>query len=81
MAAKSLRRTVKVLLFGTGSGASYLLLFVYAGDIMRHTAQGGWYAAIPVAIAFVFSYVHGSFTAHFWDALGIRAKDESGRDR
>jgi hypothetical protein len=25
-------------------------------------------------IAFVFSYFHGSFTSHFWDTLGIKAK-------
>jgi hypothetical protein len=32
------------------------------------------YAFIPLAVALVFSLVHGAFTGHFWDLLGFRAK-------
>jgi hypothetical protein len=28
---------------------------------------------IPVVVAFVFSYFHGTFTGHFWETLGLRA--------
>jgi hypothetical protein len=29
---------------------------------------------VPVAMAFLFSLVHGAFTGHFWDVLGIKAR-------
>jgi hypothetical protein len=32
------------------------------------------YFLLPIAIAFVFSYVHGEFTGRFWHALGLQAK-------
>ena len=43
-------------------------------DLLNSTfAQGGWYALLPIIMAFVFSYFHGSFTGHFWTVLGIEA--------
>lgn len=29
---------------------------------------------LPIAIAFVFSYVHGEFTGRFWHSLGLMPK-------
>lgn len=28
---------------------------------------------VPIVVAFVMSYVHGAFTAMFWDSLGLKA--------
>jgi len=35
------------------------------------------YAFIPILIALIFSLAHGSFTAYFWDALGLKASTGS----
>ncbi len=43
-------------------------------DLLNSTfAKGGWYALLPIIMAFVFSYFHGSFTGSFWTVLGIEA--------
>ncbi len=43
-------------------------------DVLNTTfAKGGLYAFFPIVTAFVFSYIHGSFTGHFWTVLGIEA--------
>ena len=68
---KMMTRTV---LFGLVSLALYFVLYFFEDSILAFTSRGGWYFIAPVAIAFVFSYVHGSFTAFFWDVLGIKAK-------
>ena len=52
----------------------YALLYAFEDSLLALTAQGGWLFVVPVAIAFVISFVHGGFTAHFWDLLGIKAK-------
>ena len=68
---KALARTVAL---GMGSAALYAALYLLAGQIVERSAQGGWTFVIPVAIAFLFSMVHGAFTGHFWDVLGFKAK-------
>jgi hypothetical protein len=68
---KALARTVAL---GVGSAVLYLALYLLAGQIVERSAQGGWMFVIPVAIAFLFSMVHGAFTGHFWDVLGFKAK-------
>lgn len=36
--------------------------------------EGNWlYVFIPILIAFAVSYIHGAFTAAFWDSLGFKA--------
>ena len=60
---------------GLVSGALYLLLYLYEGEIMQaFTRTDGWYPALPIVTAFVFSLAHGAFTGYFWDVLGVRAK-------
>jgi predicted membrane-bound dolichyl-phosphate-mannose-protein mannosyltransferase len=66
---------VKAVLYGAASAALYVLLYLYADqtvELARRAQQGEhiWFLA-PIVIAFVFSYVHGNFTAHFWDAIGL----------
>ena len=38
----------------------------------------GMYALLPIATAFLFSFVHGSFTSNFWTAFGIEAAKSKG---
>jgi hypothetical protein len=40
---------------------------------MSNFTRGGWYAAMPIATVFVFSFVHGAFASHLWSLLGIEA--------
>lgn len=73
-AAVDARQVARTAFFGAGSVVLYLCLFLFERDVLAMSVQGGWRFLIPVGIAFVFSFVHGTFTGAFWDALGIRAK-------
>lgn len=68
------RQITRTVLYGLASSGLYLALFLLQDWLIRLSSQGGWYFLIPVGIAFLFSYVHGGFTAHFWDVLGIKAR-------
>ena len=66
------------LIFGALSVALYSLLYVFNIDLIHiaqttHEGNKTWFF-LPIVIALVFSLVHGSFTSHFWDVLGIQAK-------
>lgn len=70
------RRKPYLELCGTGvvSGALYLLLYLYEEQVMEHfTRTDGFYPALPILAAFVFSIAHGAFTGYFWEVIGIRA--------
>jgi hypothetical protein len=79
-AAPASRTHTLVLVVGLGtlSLLLYLLLFQFADRLTAMAAatrQGAkLYALVPIAIAMVFSFVHGAFTGHFWDLLGLKAK-------
>lgn len=64
----------RAVLFWFMSVALYFVLYLFEDSILAFTSRGGWYFIAPVVIAFVFSYVHGTFTGDFWDILGIKAK-------
>jgi hypothetical protein len=74
---------VKAVSYGAASIALYALLYLYADEtveLARRTREGEklWFL-VPIAIAFVFSYVHGAFTGYFWDALGLKAADKKAK--
>ncbi|CAK0756106.1 conserved hypothetical protein [Gammaproteobacteria bacterium] len=68
------KHVTKMVLYGLATVSLYALMFVSEERILTLTAQGGWYFMIPITIAFIFSFAHGTFTAQFWDVLGIKAK-------
>jgi peptidoglycan/LPS O-acetylase OafA/YrhL len=74
----SLRARLAVVALGALSLTLYLLLFRYSDSLLAlaRAARAGekLYAVAPIAIALVFSLAHGAFTAHFWDALGLRPR-------
>ena len=77
--SRSPRALVLTLSLGLASVGLYILLFVFPDklpELAAITRQGEHkiYALVPIAIALVFSFVHGAFTGHFWDLLGLRAK-------
>ncbi len=72
------RAALAALLFGLGSIGLYIMLYVFNYDI-RHLAeltnQGDKsFFLLPIGIALVFSVIHGAFTGHFWNVLGLQAK-------
>jgi len=62
-----------MIVMGLISIALYTTLLLKQ-DLLNSTfSKGGWYALLPIIMAFVFSYFHGSFTGNFWTVLGIEA--------
>jgi pheromone shutdown protein TraB len=77
-AGRSPRALVITLILGAASAGLYLLLFLFSDrltELAAATRAGKTiYALVPLAVAMVFSFVHGAFTGQFWDLLGLRAK-------
>ena len=68
---------LQLIASGIVSGALYLLLYLYEREIMAaFTRTDGWFPALPVIAALVFSFAHGAFTGYFWEVLGIKARRE-----
>ncbi len=62
-----------MIVMGIISIALYTTLLLKQ-DLLNNTfSKGGWYALLPIIMAFIFSYFHGSFTGHFWTVLGVEA--------
>ncbi|MBF0558126.1 MAG: hypothetical protein HQL08_05050 [Nitrospirae bacterium] len=64
---------LKLLVAGVVSVALYVLLLTQQGVVNDYFSRGGLYAFLPIIAAFVFSFVHGSFTGNFWTVLGVEA--------
>lgn len=75
MAAQSTKKKPvgKMLVMGMISVALYTLLLTKQDAVNSTFGRGGWYAFLPIATAFVFSFVHGAFTGDFWTVLGVEA--------
>jgi len=72
------RALITTASLGLASVVLYVLLFQYADSLSLLAAETRaghkLYALIPIGVAFLFSLIHGAFTGHFWDLLGLRAK-------
>lgn len=70
---------IVLVALGGASVLLYGLLFWYSDSLtaIAQAARHGekLYAIVPIAIALVFSLVHGTFTARFWDSLGLRPRN------
>ena len=64
-------RNVRTVLLGVLSLTLYVMLFSYEEAVLAASTDS---FLVPIAIAFVFSFVHGAFTSGFWDMLGFKAK-------
>lgn len=66
-----------LIISGLISGGLYLGLYLFDREIMAaFTRTDGWYPALPVITALVFSFAHGAFTGYFWEVLGVNARPE-----
>ncbi len=63
----------KMLFMGILSIALYVTLLQNQDLVNGSFARGGLYALLPIVTAFIFSFIHGSFTGNFWTVMGIEA--------
>jgi len=63
----------KTVGFGLATVALYAAVFMNTETVMRYFTKGAWYAALPIATVFVFSFFHGAFSSYLWEVLGIEA--------
>lgn len=72
------RKYWRVFSYGVLSMTLYGMLYYFSTDLVdiaRATHAGHkTMFFVPILLALVFSLVHGAFTSHFWDVLGIKAK-------
>jgi hypothetical protein len=68
--AKLIGKTVGL---GVAAASLYAAVFLNADTVMKYFTRGAWYAVLPVATVFVFSFVHGAFASQFWSLMGIEA--------
>lgn len=72
---KSTKKPVgRMILYGAVSVALYAAVLTHQGIITTYFTRGALYATLPIATAFLFSFVHGGFTNYFWSVLGIEAR-------
>ncbi len=64
----------KMILFGAMSLGAYALLLSNMKLVTHTFTLGGWYAALPVGTAFLFSFVHGAFASNLLSVLGLEPK-------
>ena len=64
---------IQTVLCGAITAVLYGAVFMNAGAVVELFARGGYYAALPIATVFVFSFAHGTFSSNFWSLLGIEA--------
>jgi hypothetical protein len=78
VAGRSSRALVVTVVLGSVSAGLYTVLYLFSDtlpELAAATRHGEkLYALVPLVIALVFSFVHGAFTGHFWDLLGLRAR-------
>ncbi len=63
----------KTIGYGAVTAALYAAVFTNADTITNYFTKGSWYAALPIATVFVFSFSHGAFASNLWSLLGIEA--------
>lgn len=66
----------KMIVMGAISIALYAVLLSQQDIINQYIGKGGFYAFLPIATAFLFSYFHGTFTGDFWTVMGIEASSK-----
>ncbi len=76
--ATTSRPWLRFLASGAASTLCYGLLFANEREVMAaFTRTDGWYPALPVLTALLFSLVHGAFTGYFWEVVGVAARPAS----
>ena len=66
---------IKSLVLGVVSFSTYTILFIYEEWVIQNFSKGGFYAALPIVTALLFSFIHGAFSSNFIYTLGLKEKD------
>jgi hypothetical protein len=74
MSQKKKRPYIQTIIFGVISLASYIILFSNEEWVTDTYTKGGYYAVFPIATAFWFSFMHGTFGSNLLSVLGLEAK-------
>jgi len=69
----------KMVGYGIGTIILYAAVFMNADTVTNYFTKGSWYAALPIASVFVFSFIHGAFASNLWSVLGIEAHKRTGK--
>ncbi len=76
---------IKMIICGILSAVLYFILFKYQADIVHFaelTRQGVKIDfLIPILIALIFSFIHGAFATYFWQSLGLKSKNDLGKEQ
>jgi F0F1-type ATP synthase assembly protein I len=62
-----------MILTGIISIGLYVALLMSQDLLNTNFSKGGLYALLPIATAFLFSFIHGNFTGNFWTVIGVEA--------
>lgn len=65
---------LSTLSFGLVSLSLYAVLLMNEQLVTDTFTRGGWYTALPVGGAFLFSFIHGAFASNLLTVLGLEAK-------
>jgi hypothetical protein len=67
---------MKALFFGLISVGLYAALLLNQDTLNSTFGKGGMFAFLPIITAFLFSFVHGTFTGDFWTVMGVEASQK-----
>ena len=67
-----------MIVTGFVSIALYAALLLHQDEVNATFAKAGAYAVLPIVTAFLFSWIHGTFTGRFWTVLGVEASKKGG---
>lgn len=73
MSNKSQNYLKRTVFYGLASAVLYALVFSHTAALMPYFTAGSYLAALPIATAFLFSFIHGAFASNLWSMLGIEA--------
>jgi hypothetical protein len=65
------------IFMGLVSAILYTVLLMNQDVVNKYCGFGGLYAFLPILTAFLFSFIHGTFTGHFWTLLGVEASKKN----
>lgn len=65
---------VKTVVLGAVSIGMYTALFANEAAVTEYYTRGNYYAVLPIATAFLFSFVHGGFASNLLETLGLTAR-------
>ncbi|UCG67197.1 MAG: hypothetical protein JSW12_09515 [Deltaproteobacteria bacterium] len=71
----------RVVIFGMLSVISYVFIFTNQDAVIDFTTRGGIFSALPIAAAFYFSFIHGTFTSNLLSILGIEPQTKNSETR